>query len=839
MIRSAGFQVTRLSRVALCSELQLPPFAGRSVLAEACRRGRRARSSLGGVTSLLAKPSLQPVCDEAVYSAIGRFWECRRFSMQPPFDKRGFFDTMQDHEEQRDKESTVAVTTATPPTRKKKKNKHSARSQATVTKKLELERRRLAGGDILDMPDRIPADIATELLKQSEKVKADDDRKRHEMDSFWVHRSFPRSTIATLWLSLGGNVLIAAAKFIAYSRTGHSAMLSEAIHTLVDVVNQTILGYGLREASKAPDKSYQYGYGRAAFFYSLLSALSTFGFGAVYTFAHGIDTLWSPPESLATTPETWGVLGVALLVDGFVLTTAWKDVSKRAHKRKMTPLEWIFSFRDPFTVAVIFEDSAAVAGVVIAAAGIGLTHITGSVYWDSAATLAIATLLGGVSLKLVQLNRSFILGRPVETEITDGISQLLLTRKSVDAVYDVQSQWIGPQAFSYSADIDFDGTYLAAQVFEQYAKEIHASIASGTIEHDLKWLMPCFAEDVARVIEREVREIKAEIRKEYKDAAFIDIIPDSSQTASALEGMISASRHAEQNVLMALLDTLPSEDDADMHWSFFKLGTTYQATGQHEKAIGPLTTALVAREERFGRTHPLTAMAMVRLGHSYVERGSHEKAVQILQRAITILENEPVSECGIVLSEAISSLAEAHSQKGILDVAIDLRTRAADIGREVYEDDMQIAELDFALATDKARLAIHRDDAFVLLRSVQDRFREVGESARVAQTLDALGRLHKKEYRLDSAAECFQEQLEIVQELHGVRSAESADCLIALGNVLMEQGNRASSERALEYLHEAHQIRVEIFGPAHPDVEFIAEAVLSLRRALGIPGRVF
>lgn len=498
MIRSAGFQVTRLSRVALCSELQLPPFAGRSVLAEACRRGRRARSSLGGVTSLLAKPPLQPVCDEAVYSAIGRFWECRRFSMQPPFDKRGFFDTMQDHEEQRDKESTVAVTTATPPTRKKKKNKHSARSQATVTKKLELERcvprgtsgstiltpvshclrisscrsRRLAGGDILDMPDRIPADIATELLKQSEKVKADDDRKRHEMDSFWVHRSFPRSTIATLWLSLGGNVLIAAAKFIAYSRTGHSAMLSEAIHTLVDVVNQTILGYGLREASKAPDKSYQYGYGRAAFFYSLLSALSTFGFGAVYTFAHGIDTLWSPPESLATTPETWGVLGVALLVDGFVLTTAWKDVSKRAHKRKMTPLEWIFSFRDPFTVAVIFEDSAAVAGVVIAAAGIGLTHISGSVYWDSAATLAIATLLGGVSLKLVQLNRSFILGRPVETEITDGIGQLLLTRKSVDAVYDVQSQWIGPQAFSYSADIDFDGTYLAAQVFEQYVRSV-------------------------------------------------------------------------------------------------------------------------------------------------------------------------------------------------------------------------------------------------------------------------------------------------------------------------------------------------------------------------------
>jgi zinc transporter 9 len=328
-------------------------------------------------------------------------------------------------------------------------------------------RRRIALADAADLPDRIPTEVAEELLKQSEKVKADDDRKRGELDSFWATRSFPRSTMATLYLSLGGNILIAGAKFLAYTRTGHSAMLSEAIHTLVDVVNQMILGYGLREASKAPDKSYQYGYGRAAFFYSLLSALSTFGFGAVFTFAHGVDTLITPPEALATAPETWGVLGIALLVDGFVLTTAWKDVSRRAQLRGVTPIEWILSFRDPFTVAVIFEDSAAVVGVVIAAAGIGMTQLTGVVAWDGAATIAIATLLAGVSLKLVQLNRSFILGRPVDLEVTDAIAQLLLARKSVDAVFDVQSQWIGPQAFSYNADVDFDGTYLAAQIYER------------------------------------------------------------------------------------------------------------------------------------------------------------------------------------------------------------------------------------------------------------------------------------------------------------------------------------------------------------------------------------
>ncbi len=105
----------------------------------------------------------------------------------------------------------------------------------------------------------------------------------------------PLSTHFTLLLSLSGNLLISAAKFFAYTRTGHAAMFTEAVHTLVDVGNQAILvgllpqfvltsqGFGLRTAERTPDKSHQYGYGRAAFFFSLLFALSTFGFGSIYT----------------------------------------------------------------------------------------------------------------------------------------------------------------------------------------------------------------------------------------------------------------------------------------------------------------------------------------------------------------------------------------------------------------------------------------------------------------------------------------------------------------------------------------------------------------------------
>ena len=156
---------------------------------------------------------------------------------------------------------------------------------------------------------------------------------------------------------------------------------------------QAILSFGLREAERQPDKSYQYGYGRAAFFYSLLTALSTFGFGAMYTFYQGVHVLLDPAPNLQTLPETWAILGrctqpcattadadcrvgVSFLVDGFVLRTALRNTKRRAEKAGLSVREWLMNFKDPFTVAVVFEDSAAVAGVAIAAAGIGLTQVS-------------------------------------------------------------------------------------------------------------------------------------------------------------------------------------------------------------------------------------------------------------------------------------------------------------------------------------------------------------------------------------------------------------------------------------------------------------------------------
>lgn len=289
----------------------------------------------------------------------------------------------------------------------------SSSKRENVRQRLAEERGRLTTESLSDL-DKVDTRKLREHISQDWKlVRQENLSKQQETlrTDALPGQQQPKSTHSTLLLSLGGNVAISLAKFYAYSRTGHSAMFSEAVHTLVDVGNQAILGYGLREAERRPDTSFHYGYGRAAFFYSLLAALSTFGFGSLYTFYQAVQTIMVPTTELSAVPETWAILGISFLIDGYVLTTAWQSVKSRSQKANVTPWQWMQSFRDPFVVSVVFEDSAAVLGVLLASGGIAASHFTGNHIWDALASLSISALLGAVSIKLISLNRQFILGK--------------------------------------------------------------------------------------------------------------------------------------------------------------------------------------------------------------------------------------------------------------------------------------------------------------------------------------------------------------------------------------------------------------------------------------------
>lgn len=260
-----------------------------------------------------------------------------------------------------------------------------------------------------------------------------------------VYRSTSRDVV---FRAMAGNTAITMLKLLAWLKTGSSAMLSEAIHSLVDTGNQAILILGLKQASGVPDKKHQYGYGRAAYFWSLISALGIFWLGSGATVFNGIQSILEPPKELVLSWEIWCVLAASFTIDGWVLKRSVQDLLATKPKN-LSFYQHVKRIKDPFMMAVLYEDMAACTGVLMAGCGIGASHITENPLWDSIASISIGLLLGGVAVSLIRLNQKFLLGQSVEPDIENGIRELLLARPSIDNVYAVQSQWVGPSTFSY------------------------------------------------------------------------------------------------------------------------------------------------------------------------------------------------------------------------------------------------------------------------------------------------------------------------------------------------------------------------------------------------------
>ncbi|CAM9657221.1 unnamed protein product [Hapterophycus canaliculatus] len=240
-----------------------------------------------------------------------------------------------------------------------------------------------------------------------------------------------------LQLALAGNLIITLGKFLAYLHSGSSAMSSEAMHSLVDSANQLLLVVGLRSASTAPDKRHQYGYGKSVYFWALVSALGTFWLGAGVSMRHSIEELINPTVALDKVGmEVWSVLGLSLLIDGYVLVRTFggiwdskpKNVSFKKHLK---------SLRDPTTLAVLLEDGAACLGVLMAMGGIGLSQYYQNPVFDSLAGVSIAGLLGVMGLVLTEVNRRFLIGQSVDSETVEGIKAILMSRGSIEQLHQV------------------------------------------------------------------------------------------------------------------------------------------------------------------------------------------------------------------------------------------------------------------------------------------------------------------------------------------------------------------------------------------------------------------
>ena len=349
------------------------------------------------------------------------------------------------------------------------------------------------------------ADIALRNLQQARKERA------HAKTATNVRRA------------LYGNMVICAAKLGAWLSSGSSSMMSEFVHSVVDCGNQSLLLMGLRDSRNEADRTHPYGYGKSVYFWALVSALGTFFLGAGVSMSHAVGEVLEPSLG-AITPEVWGVLGLSFAIDGWVLQKTIAEIRETKPKH-ISLFQHIRSLRDPATLAVLLEDGAACLGVVIAIAGISASHITGMPIFDGMAGVGISCLLGSMGLVLVRVNHRFLLGQGVDRDMLDGIEKVILSRRSIDNVYSMQSQWTGPETFSFKAEVDFDGTFLAAQLMPRYREEFQKAHAE--LDSELEVLLCWYAEDVIRAVEREVRHIESKIRQKYPGAEFIELEPMS------------------------------------------------------------------------------------------------------------------------------------------------------------------------------------------------------------------------------------------------------------------------------------------------------------------------
>jgi zinc transporter 9 len=285
--------------------------------------------------------------------------------------------------------------------------------------------------------------------------------------------------------------------------------------------------------------------------------------GAGVSLSHAIPELLEPSLQEISN-EVWAVLCLSFGIDGYVLYKTMSEIKEE--KPSNVPLwEYISKLRDPATLAVLLEDGAACLGIVMAIAGITASHATGMPIFDGMAGVGISVLLGMMGLTLVRVNHTFLIGRGVSREMREDIEQIIRSRRSIDGVYGIQSQWTGPETFSFKAEVDFDGTYLAAELMPRYEGEF--KLAKENFDQELSVLLSWYAEDVIRAVEREVRHIEALIRQKYPGAEYIELEPmskDANRFAiddSLVEKLLQFEKEEMKRLIQVLHPKIKRSDD--------------------------------------------------------------------------------------------------------------------------------------------------------------------------------------------------------------------------------------------------------------------------------------
>lgn len=269
------------------------------------------------------------------------------------------------------------------------------------------------------------------------------------------------SSHVAVYAAIAGNLCVATSKFVAAAFTGSSAMLSEGVHSLVDTGDGGLLLLGLKRSQLPPDETHPFGHGKALYFWTLIVAIMIFAVGGGISFYEGVTHI-QHPKPLESPIWNYAVLGVAMVFEGISLTVAWREFSKVRGGRGV--LQTIQESKDPTIYTVIFEDSAALIGLLVALAGIFLTERTGNPVYDGSASIIIGILLATIAVFLANESKGLLIGEGTDSNTLADLRRLAESDDAVENVRRPLTMHFGPSNVLLTMEIQFKPTLSAKEV---------------------------------------------------------------------------------------------------------------------------------------------------------------------------------------------------------------------------------------------------------------------------------------------------------------------------------------------------------------------------------------
>lgn len=276
-----------------------------------------------------------------------------------------------------------------------------------------------------------------------------------------------------IYAAAGGNMAIAVSKFVAFLFTGSSAMLTEAVHSLVDTGNQGLLLLGLKRADRPPDEGHPFGHGMELYFWSFVVALLIFAMGGAFSIYEGVLRM-ARPAPMESAWINFLVLGLAIGFEGASFTVAFRE-HRRRHPQRGRFLSAIRSSKDPSLFAVLLEDAGALIGLAMALAGVAASSLLGLHWADGVASVGIGLLLTCIAIFMANETRSLLTGEAASSEIVRDVRAILEADPRVVQVIEVLSLHLGPEEILVGVTIDFDDD-LPGGAVEDAASELSARI---------------------------------------------------------------------------------------------------------------------------------------------------------------------------------------------------------------------------------------------------------------------------------------------------------------------------------------------------------------------------